>query len=151
MADDWREVSVDYAGERAFVGRNPEGASLQMGALNGQPGFSPMEIILAGLAGCSGMTVRAILRKQRQPLEDVKVVVRGKYGETEPRIFAEIEIQFYLWGAGLDERAVEQAVRLSEDRYCNAAATLRPTATIRSIYRILLPGGTIDAGELPQP
>jgi putative redox protein len=150
MGDDWREVSAEYAGERAFIGRNPSGASLQMGALNGQSGFSPMESILTGLAGCSGMTVRAILRKQRQPLDDVKVVVRGKYGETEPRIFTEIEIQFFLWGTGLDDRAVDQAVRLSEERYCNAVATLRPTAQIRSSYRILEPGQAIDPGEVPQ-
>lgn len=151
MADDWSEVSAGYAGERSFVAYNADGASVQMGALGGQPGLSPMECFLAGLAGCTGMTVRAILRKQRQPLDDVKVVVRGKWGETEPQVYTEIAVRIFLWGEGLDERAVEQAVRLSEDRYCNAAAMLRPVTRIHSSYQILLPGQTADPNEVPLP
>ncbi len=140
MDNPWREIEATWQGEGIFLGQNPKGGIVQMGSREGQPGISPMELLLVGVAGCTGMDVASILTKKRQPLVDLKVKVRGKMVDSFPRVFDEIEIEYLLWGEGIDPAAVEQAIQLSEDKYCSASAMLRASAEVRWSYRILRPG-----------
>ncbi len=140
MAEVWREIVAEWKGEIAFIGQNAAGATVQMGTLGDQPGISPMELLLMGVAGCTGMDIASILAKKREPLDALKVKVRGKRAETYPMIYTEIEILYLLWGDGLDPKAVEQAIQLSEEKYCSASAMMRGVAQIRSTYQILPPG-----------
>ncbi len=137
---EWKEVSAVWRGEMAFEGKNQTGGSVQMGTLDGKPGVSPMELLLLGVAGCTGVDVVNILSKKRQPLQDLRVVVRAKRADDHPKVYTEIEVTYLLWGEGLSEKAVEQAIELSETKYCSASAMLAKTARIRSQYRILAPG-----------
>lgn len=136
-SDEWREVVVEWRGEMGFVGRNPAGGKVQMGTIDGQPGASPMELLLMGVAGCTGMDVASMLTKQRQDLQDLQLQVRGKRAETHPRVYTEIEITYILWGHNLDQVAIERAIQLSEEKYCSASAMLGAVASIRSSYQIL--------------
>lgn len=140
MDNPWREIEAVWQGEGVFIGQNPRGGTVQMGNREGQPGISPMELLLVGVAGCTGMDIASILTKKRQPLAELKVKVRGKFVEELPRIFDQIEIEYLLWGDGIDPAAVEQAIHLSEDKYCSASAMLRASAAVRWTYRILKPG-----------
>jgi putative redox protein len=83
-----------------------------------------MELLLAGLAGCTGMDIASILTKQRQPFVDLKVQVRGKRASDYPKVFTELEVTYLLWGEGLDPKAVERAIQLSEERYCSVGIML---------------------------
>jgi putative redox protein len=140
MDNPWREIEANWQGEGIFIGTNPRGGSVQMGNRDGNPGISPMELLLVGVAGCTGMDIASILTKKRQPLVDLKVKVRGRMVDDFPRIFDTIEIEYLLWGDGIEPAAVEQAIHLSEDKYCSASAMLRASAKVSWSYRILTPG-----------
>ncbi len=144
MVDQWREIEAEWQGGSIFIGKNPAGGKVQMGKLPDQPGVSPMELILVGLAGCTGVDIVDILEKKRQPLKKFKVRVRGKKREEYPTIFTEIEVTYLIWGEGIDPRAVERAIQLSEEKYCSVSAMLRPTVEIRSKYQILSPAEVAD-------
>jgi putative redox protein len=144
MADQWREIEAEWQGGGAFIAKNPRGGSVQMGTLNDKPGVSPMEIILVGLAGCTGVDIVDILEKKRQPLKALKVKVRGNRREEYPRIFTEIEITYLIWGDGINPQAVERAIHLSEEKYCSVSAMLRPVVQITSTYQIIEASKLID-------
>jgi putative redox protein len=102
-----------------------------------QGGPTPMELVLLGLAGCTGMDVISILKKKRQPITDVKVKVRGDRHDEHPRVYTKIHIEFIVKGKGVKPSAVERAIELSETRYCSASAMLAKTAEITTSYQII--------------
>ncbi|HIE57741.1 MAG TPA: OsmC family peroxiredoxin [Anaerolineales bacterium] len=121
-----------------FIGQNTRGGTVQMGEIDGQPGIAPMEMLLLGLAGCTGVDVAHILRKKRAHLDDLEITVRAWRADQHPKVYVEIEIQYLLWG-DLKPKDVEQAIQLSEEKYCSASAMLGKTAKIHSTYKILPP------------
>jgi putative redox protein len=141
MENLWREVYVDWKGERSFQAHNSSGGTVQLGVMDGKPGASPMELLLMGVAGCTGIDIANILTKARQPLKDLQVRVRGKFAPegTLPRVFTDIEILYLVWGDGIDPKALENAIHLSEERYCSASAMMRGTANVTWTYHILQP------------
>ncbi len=93
-------------------------------------GIRPMELILIGLAGCSGQTVISLLQKMRQEVTgfDVRVTSRKKKGI--PAGYDGIHIEYTVRGKGLARDKVEQAVRLSEEKYCTVGQALRKATEI---------------------
>lgn len=140
MTDQWREIEAEWVDGGTFIGRNATGGTVQMGKLNDKPGVSPMELILVGLAGCTGVDIVDILEKKRQPLQALKVKVRGKKADDFPKVYKEIEVTYLIWGEGIDPKSVERAIQLSEEKYCSVSAMLCSVAEIRSTYKILTPG-----------
>jgi putative redox protein len=136
VTEQWKEIEAEWLGEGAFIGRNVSGGTVQFGRLGDQPCVSPMELILVGLAGCTGSDVVDILKKKRQPLKALKVNVRGKRAEDYPKIYTEIEITYLIWGVGIDTKSVERAIQLSEEKYCSVSAMLSSVADIRSTYTL---------------
>lgn len=131
MAGQWKEIEAEWQGDSAFVGKNLSGGTVQMGKLNDQPGVSPMELILVGLAGCTGVDIMDILRKKRQDVKAFKVKVRGLRADSYPMVYKQIEIVYQIWGDNIDHTAVERAIQLSQDKYCSVSAMLRSVAEIR--------------------
>jgi len=144
MVDQWREIEAEWQGGGTFIGKNAKGGTVQIGTLNDLPGVSPMELILVGLAGCTGLDIVDILEKKRQPLTALSVKVRGKRSEEHPKIYKEIEVTYLVWGEGIDPKAVERSIHLSEEKYCSVSAMLRKAADIRSTYKILKPGDSFE-------
>ena len=136
MADQWREIEAEWQGGGAFIGKNVSGGTVQMGKLDDRPGISPMELILVGLAGCTGVDIVDIMEKKREPLQALKVKVRAKRSEDFPKIFKEIEVTYLIWGEGITTKSVERAIELSEEKYCSVSAMLMSVAEIRSTYQI---------------
>jgi putative redox protein len=139
MDNSWREIVAEWKGETSFTAHNPTGGTVQMGMIDGKPGISPMELLLAGLAGCTGMDIASILLKQRQPFVDLQVQVCGKRASDYPMVYTELEVTYLVWGDGLDSKAIERAIQLSEEKYCSVGLMLSKAAPIRSSYRILKP------------
>jgi putative redox protein len=137
MEKAWTEVVADWQGNQGFVGSNSEGGTLQMNAVNGKPGVKPMELLLLGLAGCTGVDIVDILAKKRKHFEKFEVQVRGTRSQEYPRVYKEIEVIYRLWGQDVPARDLEQAIRLSEEKYCSAHAMLAAVAEIRSSYEII--------------
>jgi putative redox protein len=106
-------------------------------------GFRPMELLLAGLAGCTGMDVISILRKQRQQVTDYEVRVTGVRAEEHPMVFVEITVEHIVTGHHIQAEAVARAIQLSEGRYCGAGAMLGKVAHLTHTYRL------VEAAEMP--
>ncbi len=136
MAGQWKEIEAEWHGGNVFIGRNATGGMVQMGQLEDKPGVSPMELILVGLAGCTGLDIVDILQKKRELLKAVKVKVRGRRAEDYPMIYKEIEITYLIWGDGIKTTSVERAIELSEKKYCSVSAMLCSVAQIKSNYQI---------------
>ncbi len=102
-------------------------------------GPSPMELMLAAIAGCTAMDVVAILTKMRVPPRRLSVEIRGARAEGNPKYFKEIEIVYRLRGEGVSLEQVERAVALSHSTYCSALASLRPDCRI--VHRIEMEEG----------
>jgi len=92
-------------------------------------GVRPMQMLLMGLGGCSGIDVISILKKQRQDVKDYKMIVKGER-ETgkEPSLWKDIEVEFHIYGE-VDRDKAERAVELSMNKYCSVAATLMGAGT----------------------
>ncbi len=136
MIEEWKEVVAEWQGEMTFTGTNSNGGQVQMGMLGGKPGVSPMEILLLGLAGCTGLDIVSILKKKRVQLDKFQILVRGRRAEDYPMVWKEIEVTYHLWGVELKPKDVMQAIRLSEKKYCSVGIMLGATADIRSHYQI---------------
>ncbi len=142
-----KEITAEWKGGMTFIGRNPAGGEVQMGTLDGKPGIGPMELALVALAGCTGMDIVSILEKKRLKLTDFRLRVRGVRAETYPMVYTEIEVEYLLWGENLPAKDVEQAIRLSEEKYCSVGIMLGKTARIHSTYRIFSPNEILSSQE----
>jgi len=100
-------------------------------------GFRPMELLLIGLAGCTGMDVISILRKKRQQVTGYEVDVTGVRAEDHPMVFVEITVEHIVTGHHIQPEAVAHAIELSEGRYCGAGAMLGKVARLTHTYRIV--------------
>ena len=140
MADRWREVSATWKGELNFTAINDKGGAVQMGP--DAEHIGPMQLLLTGLAGCTGIDIISILKKKRVTPTDFKIKVRGKRADKFPMVYTDIEVEYLLWGDNLKARDVEQAIKLSEQKYCSVSIMLGKTSKISSTYKILKPGET---------
>jgi putative redox protein len=92
-------------------------------------GSSPMELVLIGLCGCTGYDVVSILQKKREPLTSLEVRAQAERAPKPPSVYMEIKL-IYRVGGKVSQKAVEDAVRLSEEKYCSVSAMLSKTARI---------------------
>jgi putative redox protein len=99
-------------------------------------GFSPMQLLLIALGGCTGMDVVHVMRKQRQQIGGLEVLVSGKRVKEPPRVYSNIQVEYKVKGKDIKENAVQRAIQLSEDKYCSVGATLKTKAEMRSSYTV---------------
>ena len=127
---------VQWVGKQRFVAQSPSGHMVALDSSresNGAPG--PMELLLIALGSCTATDIVEILAKKRQKLEALEVEVSGERAKEPPTVWVKLELVYKLRGI-LDEKAVEHAIRLSEEKYCSVAAMLRKTAAITYRYEI---------------
>src|SRR5579863_3939311 len=101
-------------------------------------GNSPTELVLIGLCGCTGYDVASILTKKREPFTSLEVSAEADRAPTPPTVFTEIRV-LYRVGGNVSHKAVEDAVRLSKEKYCSVSAMLEKTAKITSRIEYLSP------------
>jgi len=140
MSEGWTEITANWKGELTFLGQKADGGTVQMGTLDGKPGVGPMQLLLVALAGCTGMDIVSILQKKRAKLTDMRLKVRGRRATDYPMVWTDIEVTYLLWGEDLKPKDVEQAIQLSEEKYCSVGIMLGKTARITSTYKIYQPG-----------
>jgi len=100
-------------------------------------GFTPLELLLASLCGCSGQVVVGLLKRMGQDVRDLAVRARGTKREVHPTVLTEIEILFEFRGGKVDGASVEKAFALSEDRYCPVWVMLKASVPIKAAYQII--------------
>jgi putative redox protein len=130
---------IHWTGHEQFLGITPSNHAVPFDSdrkSNVAPG--PMDMLLIALGACTASDVVVILGKKRQKLESLEIEVSGERAEEPPRVWTKLEIVYKLRGK-LDEKAVRDAINLSEEKYCSVGATLRKSATITFRYEILPP------------
>jgi putative redox protein len=96
----------------------------------------PVELLLIGLAGCTGMDAVSILLKKRAPLESFWLEADASRAEEHPKVFTAIRLTYHFEGEGLKEKDIEEAIRLSQEKYCSASAMLRKVCDVTYDYKI---------------
>jgi putative redox protein len=99
-------------------------------------GFSPLELLLTSLAGCSGQVAVGLLKRMGQEVKDLTVRAVGIQKKVHPKVLTSIELEFEFRGGALDGAAVEKALSLSEERFCPVWAMLKSAAPIKATYRL---------------
>jgi len=127
---------VKWVEKEKFLGTTPSGHTVPFDSdrdLNSGPG--PMEMLLVALGACTATDVVVILGKKRQRLESLEIEVSGERAAEPPRVWTRLEIAYRLRGQ-LDEKAVRDAIELSESKYCSVVTMLRKTAEVSWRYEI---------------
>jgi putative redox protein len=129
---------VRGAGDEFYIGTTPNGYSQIMdtkGDRHSAP--TPMELLLVSVAACTAVDVESILAKKRQDVTDYRVEITGVRAEEHPRKFVSFHINHIVHGRDVSEKAVADAIELSDTKYCSVAATVRPTAEITTSFEIV--------------
>ncbi len=107
-------VTVDAAGDAGGQNRGPR----------------PKPLVLAALAGCTGMDVASLLKKMHVEFDSLAIEVEAETAEEHPRVFRKIHLRYIFTGGRLERDKMEKAVRLSQEQYCSVGAMLRKAAPI---------------------
>ena len=138
MASGGYKASVRYAGDDYFIGTTPSGYPQLMdskGDRHAAP--TPLEMLLVSVAACTAMDVQSILEKKRQDVIEYIVNIEGTRFPDHPRKFTAFHVHHIVRGRNVSEKAVEDAVELSDTKYCSVAATVRPTAAITTSFEVI--------------
>lgn len=140
------KVQIDWQGKRKFRAVGGSGHPVTMDAkadIGGEDsGVRPMELLLMGLGGCTGIDIAMILEKMRLTVDDFQMQVLGDRAEEMPQRFTDITLHYVLKGPDLTPEKVERAIVLSVDKYCSASASLN--ANLRVTYEVN--GETFEVG-----
>lgn len=130
-------ANVQWIGGKRFVGIDSTKHSVVLSTSDEGIGVKPSELLLIAVASCSAVDVVEILTKKRMAPDALHVSVSGEQDADPPWTYRKIHLCFTLRGENLTSKDVEQAIHLSEQKYCSVAATLRPTAEITTEFNIL--------------
>ena len=103
-------------------------------------GFSPKALLLAGLAGCTGIDVIDVLEKMKVPFADLVIEVEAEQTEEHPRVFRDIHIVYRISTTEDNRDKVKRAIDLSLDKYCGVAAMLKKNSGINYTIHLQNPG-----------
>jgi putative redox protein len=125
-----------------FIARTGSGHEIVLDDSGGNAGPRPVEMLLVGQAGCTGMDVMSILQKKRQVVTSYEVSVSAEQRDSQPAIYTRADVVHIVEGPAVDEAAVRRAIELSATKYCSVAAMLSAgTVEIHHRYRIVGPDG----------
>ncbi len=138
MAGSTYKAEVRYAGNGFLIGTSPSGHA-QTIETNGDRNAAqtPLEMLLVSVAACTATDVVSILEKKRQDVTEYRVKIEGTRREEYPRSFTGFHVHHIVHGRSVSEKAVADAIELSDTKYCSVAATVRPTAMITTSYEII--------------
>jgi putative redox protein len=134
-----KDARVIWQNGLAFEGTAGSGFSVRLDTSpdeGGGSGFSPMELVLVGLASCTAMDVISILKKKRQDVTGFEVRAHGLRADDHPKVFTDITLEYVVRGHNIDPKAVERSIELSETKYCSVMGTLKKAANISTTYRV---------------
>lgn len=120
-----------------FTGMLGSGYKFDLNSNASAAGGSPMEFLLAGVAGCTAMDVISILQKMRQEVHEFAVEISGKRAEEHPKVYTEVDITFIVRGQSIEPDKVARAIELSQTIYCSASKMFERAGTkLNTTYRI---------------
>ena len=133
------KMTATWTGGKRFVYESATGHGLLTDAPaevgGGDTAVTPIELLILGLIGCTGVDVTSILTKMKEPLEGLMVTAETERADEHPRVYTKIHLTYHVKGA-VNIKKLERAINLSEDRYCSVSAMLSKTAEITHDYVI---------------
>jgi len=130
-------ATVKWIQGKRFIGVDSTRHSVVLSTPDEGIGIKPSELLLLAVASCSAVDVVEILAKKRMPLNFLEISSSGEQDQDPPWTFRKIRLHYKISGKNLTEKAVEQAIQLSEEKYCSVAATIRATAEIITEFEIV--------------
>jgi putative redox protein len=137
------KASVLHAENDFFIGISPSGHAVTIDTnhdRNAAP--TPIELLMIAVGACTAVDVISVLKKKRQDVTDYRVEIKGARRDEHPRSFNRLEVHHIVRGRSVSSEAVEKAVKLSDEKYCSVAATVRPAAEIVTTFEIVEEGDT---------
>ncbi len=123
------EATLKWADEERYVGSATSRHAIVMDTAVEKTANSPMELVLLALCGCTASDVVGILRKKREPFTGLHVRAQGERADGYPAVYKSIHLVYTVRGE-VSKKAMEDAVRLSKEKYCSVSAMLAKTAEI---------------------
>ena len=123
------EASVSWTDNERFLGSATSRHAIVMDAAADKTASSPMELVLIALCGCTASDVVGILRKKREPFAGLEVHAQAERAGGYPAVYTDIKLTYRVRGP-VTPKAIEDAVRLSKEKYCSVSAMLAKTAKI---------------------
>ncbi len=123
------EAKALWTDNDRFIGQANSGHALVVEAGKENTASTPMELVLIGLCACTGSDVVGILRKKREPFTSLEVKAVAERADTFPKVYTEIRLIFRV-GGPVTQKAMEDAVHLSKEKYCSVSAMIEHTARI---------------------
>jgi putative redox protein len=133
-------TEVVHRGGMRFEGKSTSGMTVELDfAPPGDPvgGYTPLELLLASLAACSGQVTAGLLKRMGQEIAGFRVVARGAKREVHPTVLTSVVLTFEFTGGRLESASVERALALSEERYCPVWAMLKVSVPVRAEYKLV--------------
>jgi putative redox protein len=122
---------------RQFIASNDRGHHFIIDDPAGNSGPKPIELVAIALAGCTAFDVINILRKKRQEVTGYEVKVEADQTPDPPQVFTKVRIHHIVTGVDIAENALQDAVHLSEEKYCSVGAMVKLSAQIETTYEII--------------
>jgi len=129
-------TAVRWVSGRQFVGMDSNNHAVVLSGEGDPNGLRPSQLLLIALASCTAVDVVEILAKKRKPLSFLEVITSGEHDKEPPWPYRKIHVKYRVAGKNLTEKAVKQAIALSEEKYCSVSATVRGVAQITTEYEI---------------
>jgi putative redox protein len=118
-----------WTDKERYIGEASSHHAIVMDTASEKTASTPMELVLIALCGCTASDVVGILRKKREPFTRLEVHASGDRASGYPAVYTEIKLVYHI-GGNVSHKAVEDAVRLSKEKYCSVSAMLAKTAKI---------------------
>ena len=131
----WTGEGMSFLAETGSGHAVPMDGAVEGGGRNLAP--RPMEMVLVGAGGCTAYDVLLILKRSRQDVTGCEVHLTAERAATDPKVFTRIHLRFRIRGRALKPSLVENAIRLSHEKYCSATAMLGRTADITRDHEIV--------------
>jgi putative redox protein len=122
-------AKVLWTDQERYIAEASSRHALVMDTAKDKTANTPMELVLIALCGCTASDVVGILRKKREPFTSLEVSADGERAQDYPAVYTEIKLKYRVGGA-ISRKAMEDAVRLSKEKYCSVSAMLQKTAKI---------------------
>lgn len=133
-------TEVVHRGGMRFDGKSRSGRTVELdfappGGMS--EGYTPLELLLASLAACSGQVVAGLLNRMGQEIAGFRIIARGAQKDIHPKVLKAVRLEFEFSGGRLEPASVAKALALSEERYCPVWAMLKASVPIKAEFRLL--------------
>jgi putative redox protein len=130
-------TTVRWITGQQFVGMDSNNHAVVLSGERQPNGLRPSQLLLIALASCTAVDVVEILAKKRKPVSFLEIIADGEHDKEPPWPYRKIHIKYRVGGKDLTEKAIQQAIDLSEKKYCSVSATVRGVAKIKTEYEIV--------------